>query len=405
MAKPLISRSFWVLFYLFLFAFVGFLFVSAILPAYRSPDTRLWSTNFGYPAMLRRFGLPVPVEVGTPEVRSIRDRVSAAGSLEYMHSIDVNVEMPGIVASLSVRPGDIVSRGQTLMTIDTGGKSTSLARIDLRQKEFDYQKAKQDYERQQEANRKGLVSAADLLTAEQRYRDAESEYLTSQEKLKQTLESRSMLVDGTISNAKPLGDQIRILAPSAGRVITVQAEIGENIVQLLNRAITIGDKLMFQSPVDQLYFSRVKVGDAATVYLSALQGQPLTAKIERIDPYVADETESKSLNRPPYTFLVWLAIDPGQIAGDAITSGMNGYCVFDRSFSSLALPERSLMRYSAGYGLVLRVNQNDLVETVPVTYSASDGGWVAITSGIAPGDRIIRSGQTGLQAGDHVQVR
>ena len=402
MAKSLISRSFWILFYLFLFGFVGFLFVTAIIPAYRSPDTRLWSTNFGYPAMLRRFGMPVPVEVITPEVRSIRDRVSASGSLEYMRMIDVNVEMPGIVTSLSVKPGDIVSRGQTLLTIDTGGKTTSIARIDVQQKEFDYQKAKQDYERQQEAHKKGLISASDLLTAEQRYRDAEADYLISQEKLKQSLESRSMLVDG--ANAKALGDQIRILSPSNGRVVTVQTEVGENIVQSLNRAITIGDKLMFQSPIDQLYFSRVKVGDSATVYLSALQGKPLTAKVERIDPHVADEKESKTLGQPPFTFLTWLSLDPGQVGADTITSGMNGYCVFDRSFTSLAIPERALLRYSAGYGLVLSVNRDDVIEAVPVTYSASDGGWVAITSGIDPSDRVIRSGQTGLQAGDHVRI-
>jgi multidrug efflux pump subunit AcrA (membrane-fusion protein) len=60
------------------------------------------------------------------------------------------------------------------------------------------------------------------------------------------------------------------------------------------------------------------------------------------------------------------------------------------------------MRFSGRSGTVLVVGPDHRLQVRQVTYAGSDDGWVAIESGLTPGDLVVTEGQVALKPGDRV---
>lgn len=426
----------WSLFLLCLVGGCAAFFYFIALPVYKQPDARLWATWVGYPTVLRRLGRPIPVSVATAERHHMTDVISAVGTVQYLDSVPIDTEAVGVVVSVQVQPGDHVEPGETLMTVSTGGQEARQAQYDLDVKTHAYNKAKADYERDLQALKKGLISQANFDATEAAYLESQDNMKKSKDSLEATLLTRSMKVAAAAAidppetsgsqtaagapvpakvslrpTAQPnlatdlngFGERLPIIALTPGTVQQVNAYVGQNLTQPTNKLIMIGDRLVFAASVDQRYFGRIRIGDKASIFLRALDGGTLHGQVVRVDPTIAGQQAGASNGAPvmPFTFSVWLDIDS---SGRALAAGMNGYCAFSRNIDPLAIPDAALMRYSGGQGVVGVVDQTDHVRFVAVTYSINSEGWVAIESGLKPGDRVVLAGQTGLRDGDEVVI-
>ena len=401
-------------------------------PVYQQPDSRLWNTWLGYPAVLRHFGHPVPVSVVSAEHRQMENIISGVGSVQYLNVSPLNTDNVGIVVNVRVIPGDHVEPADTLLTLSTGGQEARQAKLDLDSKIAMYEKAKADYDRDREALKHGLMSQSLFDATKATYLEDEAEMRKSQDTLATTLASRSEKVLAAQGLARPptnavaanndpppssltgpdlatnlggLGEQVPVQALTTGTIVSVNAYVGQNLTQPTSKLMTIGDRLVFLATLDQRYFSDIKVGDAATIYLRALNGESFTGKVIRITPFIDASTSSSNAGGPPqtpYTFPVSLEVDA---KGKKLAAGMNGYALFKRDFETLAIPQSALMRYSGGEGVVAIVTEDNRVHFTPVTYSLNAEGWVAIESGVPAGARLVAAGQTGLREGDKITIQ
>ena len=401
-------------------------------PVYKQPDSRLWNTWLGYPAVLRHFGHPVPVSVASAQRREMVNIISGVGSVQYLNVSPLNTDNVGIVVNVRVIPGDHVEPADTLLTLSTGGQEARQAKLDLNSKTAAYEKSKADYDRDREALKHGLMSQSLFDATKATYLEDEANMRKSQDALATTLASRSEKVLAAQGLARPptnavaanndppplsltgpdlarnlggLGEQVPVLALTTGTVVSVNAYVGQNLTDATNKLMTIGDRLVFQANLDQRYFSDIKVGDTATIYLRAIDGAPLGGKVIRIAPFInagASSSNSGNSAQTPYTFSAWLEIDT---KGTKLASGMNGYALFHRDFETLAIPQSALMRYSGGEGVVGIVTEDNSVHFASVTYSTSADGWVAIASGVSAGAQVITAGQPALREGDKVTIQ
>ena len=338
----------------------------------------------------------------------------------------------GIVVNVRVVPGDHVEPGDTLLTLSTGGQEARQAKLDLDSKTASYEKAKADYDRDLEALKHGLLSQSAFDATKATYLEAEANMRKSQDTLATTLPSRSEKVlaaqgfkrpptnavaanddppPSTLSgpdlapNMRGLGEQVPVLSMISGTVTSVNAYVGQNLTDATNKLMTIGDRLMFLASPDQRYFSDLKIGDVATIYLRAMDGGSFKGRVIRIAPIVSASTGgsggSSGPVQTPYTFPIWLEIDS---KGKKLAAGMNGYTIFKRDFETLAVPQSVLMRYSGGEGVVGVVTPENRVHFTSVTYSINAEGMVAIQSGVSTSDRLILEGQAGLREGDRVAI-
>ena len=403
------GRVGWVLLYTGLFVFVALLIVFAVAPGYMSPNSRSWSSGTGYPAIRRMLGLAIPVPIARVSPHELRRVVSSEGTLQYLNEVPVNVDTIGVLTAMSVQPGALVKRGEVLAALDTGGFAVRESAANVDQKSATYQTNKRDYERQKDAYKRGLVAQTAYELSEKNYLVSAGALQQAREQLAKSMVSLSQKVFGGETDepsAHPDGDEpLRILAPISGKVSKVSAYVGQTLARPGESIVTIGDKLMFRTTVDQRDFERIKLGDKADLRLQALSGRTLHASVSRIDPTVATSVDQQRTGQPQGTFYAWLAIDDPKVDTTKLMPGMMGYSVVSQSYRSLAVPESALLRFSGGEGTVLAINDANRIEIVPVQYSVDELGWVGITSGLPEGARVVLNGQIGLRAGDLVEPR
>lgn len=407
MVKLIHTKWLWLIFFIGLILLFNALAYFIILPAYRSPDSRIWSTSIGYPTLLRWLNKPIPVQTAMVSKRTMQNVVSADGLIRYLNEIPINVELPGIIEDITVQAGSDIEQGQLLMTLNTGGHRIRMAKLELEIRKTEYIKSKNDYYREKNAYDKGLIALTVFQGYERIYQNAEIAMQKAHEAYEESLRSRSKQVHdtGIVNKDSYSQSVIEILAPLTGRVLRIHAFIGENLIRPRNTVMTLGDKLVFQATIDQHYFSWLKTNDKATIYLRALPGQEIEGKVIRIAPEIMGKQDLKKTQQPSYTFFTWFEIDQSFFAKHRIAPGMNGYCVLRYPFESLVIPEKALIRYSGGKGLVLSINSENKIEINEVTYSISSEGWVAITHGLNEKTQVIVSGQRGLKYGDKVQLK
>ena len=377
--------------------------VATLMPGYTSPNSRLWSSSLGYPSFLRKLQKPIPVKVTRVELQNMVRTITADGMVEYLTEIPVNIEVLGVVTFLGTNLGEKVHTGQVLLRVDSGGHESRVAKLDVERERNKYAEKKSDFEREQEAYGKGLISRVDL---EQRRRELEEQKIIYQ-KAKEDYENSIIPRNVNVVGKEPgVGRYAKgpaaILSPADGTVFMKDISLGENLVRAKEGALKIGDRQVFRANFDQRYIDWIKEGQDLTIYLAAFPGQQFQGKVQKIDKRISMKPADQKNNPPQNTFMVW-----AQLADDQknIFYGMNGYCVIKQKFSSLSVPESALMRYSGQEGMVMIVNSDKKLELRAVTYTLSLDGRVAVLTGLAAGDTVVTSGQVGLEAGDMVSFK
>ncbi len=130
--------------------------------------------------------VPVEFEMTGVQPDTIRNSVTATGTIEPVTKVDVGTQVSGIISNIYVDYNSIVKKGQVIAELDktTLNSELSSARADLAgaKSELDYRTA--NYKRYKTLNEKGLVSRNDYEVAYLDYRKALETYNTTKESVK-----------------------------------------------------------------------------------------------------------------------------------------------------------------------------------------------------------------------------
>jgi RND family efflux transporter MFP subunit len=392
-------------------AFVGVLHgailgvgLGTFLNAWNSPESRLYYTAAGYPAVMRRLGRPIPVPVAVVEREDLTVRLSASGRMEYRNLVEVRSESPGVISAIHVTTGQVVRKGDPLLTIDRGGVEARIASLDLEMAKERLRHAEADYRREKAAFESGITPRATFSGFEEAYREAQIAVSRAEENYKGASTSRSSLVlrQSNAAEATDGGDIIQLHALTDGVVERITSHEGESIAGSNAVLMYLGRNLLFRAPFDQQEFADIAVGQTGDVYLRALPNLPLPARVVEKETIVTPMPRIDKED-PPYAFGVWVEV---QVPKDVtILPGMNGFCLLANEKSGVVVPSASLSRYSGREGTVIVVDEADRARARVVQYGATGGGWVEIVHGLNPGDRIVARGSLAIEEGDSLTER
>ena len=252
-----------------------------------------------------------------------------------------------------------------------------------------------------------LISAARLARAEADVEGARTKSILSFEEHAHDLRSRTASMTG---EAPPWlsfpvdATEVDIVAAASGTVIQRRVQLGQNLINLRDPLVVIGDQLVFRAYLDQRHVGQVRVGDRGRFHLRARPGAVFPTTVLRVDHEVATG-RSRSRSQPRFTFAVWMAIPEDVLAGDGLLSGMNGFAIFERPYVAPAVPASALMRYSGQTGTLLVVDQANVLQIKAISYTGAEDGWVAVENAdLAAGELVVVNGQIALRPGDHVSV-
>lgn len=119
---------------------MGILSLTVLLPALKDPESRFYSSAFGYPALQRIADKPIQVETALVASKSLEDNLAAPGESVGMEQVGVRSLISGPVEKLFVEEGQRVRRGQPLLQlqkasfeneVNTAGNNLAIAEKNL----------------------------------------------------------------------------------------------------------------------------------------------------------------------------------------------------------------------------------------------------------------------------------
>lgn len=299
------------------------------------------------------------VDFGEVNKATIEERVSASGRIFPVTEVAISSDISGEVVELFAKEGDSVRAGQLLARIDAdqfesqvarGEASVSAARATVSTGKASIQQAIADkarleaqlatnmlaLKRAQQLAKEGLVSTAELETAEVAVQTSQATVRAAEaqiESARETVKGSGYQVASAQATLNELRTSLRrtnIVAPMTGILSKLNVEEGERVVGTMQMAGTemarVADlsSMEVRVEVSENDIPRVTVGDNVEIEVDAYLDRKFDGKVSEISSSantVSSATGVQSLNTDQVTnFIVTILIEPSSYA-DLIKPG------------------------------------------------------------------------------------
>lgn len=219
----------------------------------------------------------VPTQAVT--VSDITVSVSANGVLRPVKIVQVKSKAQGEILEMPVELGDEVRAGQIIAQIDTRTlqQEYNQAEADLENQKIRLEVAESQYNRAVELQKQDLVSQQDLDSSRQNYSAAKAALLRA---------------EADIELRQERLDDATVRAPSAGRIIKKDVEVGTIIASSLSNVsggttlVEMADlsRLEVRTLVDEIDIGRVKAGLPVEITVDAYPDRTFRGQVVKIEP-------------------------------------------------------------------------------------------------------------------------
>jgi RND family efflux transporter MFP subunit len=311
---------------------------------------------------------------------AVPDVVEAVGTVRAAESAEVAAQLMGNIASVAVREGDSVRRGQVLAVIDDAqpraGRDRAQAALaaaehEVAAAESECQLAAATMKRYQELFDKKSASPQEFDEVKARFQGAEAR--------RELARSGQLQAKAALAQAQTMLDYTRILAPFDGVVTERRVDPGAMATPGLPLLwVEKSGRFRLEATVNESDLRFLKSGQTAAVQVDALEGGRLSGKVVDIVPAV--EAASRS-------FLVKVEL-PAQ---PHLRSGMFGRAYFPRGErEAIAVPRSALVSRGQLQGVYV-LDGARVANLRYVTLGKADGDQVEVLSGLQPGERLVAS--------------
>ena len=330
-----------------------------------APNASAATANKGAGGGAGQGGGGTPVELGKPEKLSWPKTVTAVGSLRSDESVIVRAEQSGRIVALNFKEGQPVRMGQILVQLDD-----SVARAELAQSRANQKLATAKFDRAVELKERNFISG----------------------QAKDEAENAMRVADATVSLSEAKLTKLFIKAPFSGTAGLRTASLGDYVKDgqdIVNLEKTDPIKVDFKIP--EVFQSKVRVGQALSVTLDALPGQPFSGNVYAVNPQL-DTAGRAVVLRAQMTNKGGL-LKPGMFARVRLTLSETG--------DAVVVPEQSVAMQGDDQ-IMFRVVDGRALRT-KVEVGQRHDGKAEIIEGVSATDTIVIAGWQRLRDGAAVR--
>lgn len=240
----------------------------------------------------------------------VRETIQASGEIQAKTRINIGTNVSGEIKAIHVRDGQEVKAGQLLVTIDQVRLKQQLSQVealleasrkDAARLEAAMARARQSAQRSESLFKEGLVADEDFRQAKLALESASLSYEAAKANVAQNEASVGAMTDSV--------DKTAIVAPIAGRVIALKAQMGEMAIPGMSNLpgatlMIISDmkEMNAEIKVNESEVVRLKIGQAVQVNVESLPGRVFLGRIYEI----ASAAEQSGQNANMYNVKVAL---------------------------------------------------------------------------------------------------
>ncbi|MFB2118704.1 efflux RND transporter periplasmic adaptor subunit [Parapedobacter sp. 2B3] len=245
----------------------------------------------------------IKVATDKAEKKTVNEQVSASGKIHPEVEVKLSSEVSGEIVELTVKEGDVVTKGQILCRIrpdilqsgyeravaslNAQRASLAMAEQQLKQQEVNFANLEANFNRNKELFDRKVISAAEF---DQIRADYESARATLEAQRQNVLVTKYG-IDQSEATVKEAGDNLArttIYAPVDGVISLLQVELGERVVGTAQMAgteimrIANMDAMEVVVEVNENDINRVALDNEATIEVDAFQGRKFKGVITEI---------------------------------------------------------------------------------------------------------------------------
>lgn len=324
---------------------------------------------------------PTPVTVVTLEARDVTLSATLPGRVTASGVAEVRPQVSGLVMERIFEEGRPVTKGDPLYRIDPASyqAAKAAAEANLAQAEAQLRAARREEARQKELRERNVAS-------QQAFDDAVA--------ARDVAEAAVKVAEAQVLSATIDLDRTTITAPISGTVGLSQTTQGALVTAGQTNPLTVIRKLdpvyvdVTQSAAELLHWRRAgqelaeEAGAVVTLRLADGETYEHTGMLAAAEPHVNEQTGVVVLRLEfpnPETFLL-----PGMYVQVAMPQGIVE--------NAILAPQEGVTRDRRGRPTAMVVNADNAVESRELTVQRDLGNHWVVTSGLAPGDRIIVAG-------------
>jgi membrane fusion protein, heavy metal efflux system len=330
------------------------------------------------------------IQVVTIEPTSLTRNLRLTGAVAFnaFDTTPVITQIGGPVSRIVVTPGQQVRRGEPLLYVSSPDYSQLLANY-LKARDA-FRLADKTYLRSKDLFDHHAIAERDLEAAETGREQASADLGAAEQSLRILGIAKPESVVG-----KPAASEIPVLAPISGEAVERLVAPGQVVQAGATQVFTISNmsSVWVLANVYQKDLPDVRIGDPVTITTDAYPGTEFRGKIS----YIAAALD-------PSTRTLQARIDvknpQGKLKKDMYVVAV---AQAGKIANALTVPNAAVLRDSENQPFVYVIDQNNQFARRAVTLGASADGNTQLTSGIAPGERVVGDGSLFLQFANSLQ--
>jgi HlyD family secretion protein len=370
----------------------------------------------------KRGNKAVEVRIEDVQNRDLVASVTASGQVRPQTKVDLSSDITGKIVKLSVKEGQMVTKGQFLLQIDAQQAeaavermqaSVASARAQLAQQNANLSQAQMSYDRMAKMKKSSPL----LISDEQmeQLRTTVDVNKAQYDAAKHSVDQSSAL----LRDAQSALGKTSIYAPMSGRVTRLVVENGETAIQgTMNKdaatLLTIADMSVLETKVkvDETDVARISVGDSAVIQIDAFPDTTFIGKVTKIsNSAVKGATATQGADQAvDYEVTIQLVNTPAETRPDFSATAK---IITDTRKSALSIPiialtvreNEALTKGDTAVGLgkarpkkevgkkdvegVFVVGKDNKVTFKPVKVGIAGEKHFEVLSGLKAGDKIV----------------
>jgi RND family efflux transporter MFP subunit len=321
------------------------------------------------------------------------EQITVVGNLVGAATVQAAPKINGRLASVNVRMGDRVTRGQTMARLEDSEireqvrqteASFNVAEATVRQREADLRFAQTNLDRSRSLFERQLVSKQTLEDAESRQQASAAQLDLARAQLAQSQarveELRINLTDTVITSP--------VTGFVGSRTLDPGAWVTPNTAFL--SVVDISTVRLIANVVER-DLRRIVTGLAAEVSVDAYPGELFMGKVARVAPVLDPATRTAQIE-------IEIANPQGRLKPGMYA---NVRFMVDHRPKTLVVPTNAVVEWEGKRGVFVP-GDGDTATFHPITLGLQNQKQTEVASGLAEGDRIITTGAGSLREGDRI---
>ncbi len=332
----------------------------------------------------KSFEPPVVHETEAPFVTNIVLKTVATGAIVPRNEVAIKSRVSGVVSQLAVEPGQLVSRGDRIASIQIIPDMVTLnnAQSQVQSTKISLDDSQAELDRAESLVRQRVISTSEVESARVAFS------LRSQEH-QAALSNLQLIKDGVSHRTGNISTEVTSTVD--GMVLSVDVKNGQSVIEsnTFNEGTTIGlvadmSDMIFEGNIDESEVGKIREGMALDIMVGAIENRSFPGTLEYISPKGLVEEGAVQ-------FAIKAQIKPDDDVFIRAGSSANADIVLERAADVLAINE-SVLQFDEGQAYVEVETAPQRFERRDVEVGISDGIKIQVLDGITVDDRLKRRG-------------